>query len=144
MVNREYDYIRGNTAINPQRKYEDFDKRVDRENLERRKREEQKREKDLKKSFVKNVLQVASIALILGLVNIGINGKVYKLQKQLISVNKEISIAKAEGEAIRVDLLKYASIEDIKESSKAKGMKTPTKDDTVVINITKDFFENIK
>lgn len=144
MVNREYDYIRGNTALNPKRKYDDFDKRVERENLERRKREEQKREKDAKKSLVKNILQVASIALILGLINIGINGKVYKLQKELIGVNKEISTAKAEGEAIRVDLLKYASIEDIKESSVAKGMKAPTKNDTVVINITKDFFENMK
>ena len=144
MVNREYDYIRGNTAINPKRKYDDFDKRVERENLERRKREEQRREKEAKKSRVKNILQVASIALILGLVNIGIDGKVYKLQKELIEVNKQISIAKAEGEALRVDLLKYASIEDIKEASIAKGMKTPTKNDTVVINITKDFFENIE
>lgn len=144
MVNREYDYIRGNTAINPKRKYDDFDKRVERENLERRKREEQRREKEAKKSRVKNILQVASIALILGLVNIGVDGKVYKLQKELIEVNKQINIAKAEGEALRVDLLKYASIEDIKEASIAKGMKTPTKNDIVVINITKDFFENIE
>lgn len=144
MVNREYDYIRGNTVLNPKRKYDDFDKRVERENLERRKREEQRREKEAKKSLVKNVLQVASIALILGLINIGIDGKVYRLQKDLIGVNKQISIAKAEGEALRVDLLKYASLEDIKEASIAKGMKTPTKDDNVVINITKDFFENME
>ncbi|PTR80039.1 cell division protein FtsL, partial [Bacillus anthracis] len=34
MVEREYDYIRGNTVLTPKRKYNEIDKRIEREKQE--------------------------------------------------------------------------------------------------------------
>ncbi|MDZ7542752.1 cell division protein FtsL, partial [Clostridium perfringens] len=64
MGDREYDYIRGNTALNPKRKYDEIDKRIEKENQERKQRESQKKERQAKKATVKNILQVSCIALV--------------------------------------------------------------------------------
>ncbi|NLL31539.1 MAG: cell division protein FtsL [Clostridiales bacterium] len=144
MVNNEYDYIRGNTAIKPKRKDNTIEKRRERQRLEERKRERQRQEARQNKSIVMNILHVATVILILGVINIALDGRVYKTQKNLTDLKNEIRTAKAEGEALRVNLLKNSSIEDIKEYANALGMKTPGKDDTVVVNINKNFFENIQ
>ncbi|ASW42650.1 cell division protein FtsL [Clostridium isatidis] len=144
MVNNEYDYIRGNTAIKPKRKDNAIEKRRQKRNLEERRREIQRKEARQNKSIVMNILHVATVILILGVINIALDGRVYKTQKILSDVKNEIRIAKAEGEALRVNLLKNSSIEEIKEYANAIGMKTPGKNDTVVVTIKKNFFENIQ
>jgi cell division protein FtsL len=144
MVNKEYDYIRGNTAIKPERKDQALEKRIERKEREEKKRERQRQEARQNKSTVINILHVATVILVLGVLNIAIDGRVYKIQKELTSIKNEIKVATAEGEALRVDLLKSSSIEDIKEYANEIGMKTPEKNDTVVVNITKNFFENIQ
>ena len=144
MVNNEYDYIRGNTALIPKRKYDEVKRREERENLERKRREQQRRERNAKKAVVKNILQVASIALVLGVLTIGRDGKVYKMQNDLINVKKEIKNVTAEGEALRANLLRYSSLGEIKEIASNNGMIMPKQSDTITVNITKDFFENIR
>ena len=64
--------------------------------------------------------------------------------KNLTDLKMKLERAKAEGEALRVNLLKNSSIEDIKEYANALGMKTPGKDDTVVVNINKNFLRIYK
>ena len=66
MVNNEYDYIRGNTAIKPKRKDNTIEKRRERQRLEERKRERQRQEARQNKSIVMNILHVATVILILG------------------------------------------------------------------------------
>lgn len=144
MVNKEYEYIRGNTALNPKRKYDEVKRRKKRENLERQRREQQRRERNAKKSVVKNILQVASIALVLGVLTISRDGKVFKMQNDLTNVKSEIKTVTAEGEALRVNLLKYSSLGDVKSAATEAGMKIPQMDDTITVNITKDFFANIR
>lgn len=144
MVNKEYEYIRGNTALNPKRKYDEVKRRKERENLERQRREQQRRERNAKKSVVKNILQVASIALVLGVLTIARDGKVFKMQNDLTNVKSEIKTVTAEGEALRVNLLKYSSLGDVKSAATEAGMKIPQMDDTITVNITKDFFANIR
>jgi len=144
MVNKEYEYIRGNTALNPKRKYDEVKRRKERENLERQRREQQRRERNAKKSVVKNILQVASIALVLGVLTISRDGKVFKMQNDLTNVKSEIKTVTAEGEALRVNLLKYSSLGDVKSAATEAGMKIPQMDDTITVNITKDFFANIR
>ena len=139
MVNREYEYIRGNTALKPKRKYDEVKRREEREKLER-----QRRERNAKKAVVKNILQVASIALVLGVLTIARDGKVYRMQNDLTNVKSEIKTVTAEGEALRASLLKFASLGDIKETAIEAGMKVPQKEDTITVNITKDFFANIR
>lgn len=144
MGNKEYEYIRGNTALNPKRKYDEVKRRKERENLERQRREQQRRERNAKKSVVKNILQVASIALVLGVLTIARDGKVFKMQNDLTNVKSEIKTVTAEGEALRVNLLKYSSLGDVKSAATEAGMKIPQIDDTITVNITKDFFANIR
>lgn len=144
MVNKEYEYIRGNTVLNPKRKYDEVKKREEREKLERQRREQQKRERNAKKALVKNILNVASIALVLGVLTIARDGKVYSMQNDLTNVKKEIKNATADGEALRANLLKYSSLGEIKEIANASGMKMPQKDDSINVDITKDFFANIR
>ena len=144
MVNREYEYIRGNTALKPKRKYDEVKRREEREKLERQRREQQRRERNAKKAVVKNILQVASIALVLGVLTIARDGKVYRMQNDLTNVKSEIKTVTAEGEALRVSLLKFASLGNIKETAIEAGMKVPQKEDTITVNITKDFFANIR
>ncbi|MGG7143694.1 cell division protein FtsL [Clostridium nigeriense] len=144
MGNKEYEYIRGNTALNPKRKYDEVKRRKEREELERQRREQQRRERNAKKSVVKNILQVASIALVLGVLTIARDGKVFKMQNDLTNVKSDIKTVTAEGEALRVNLLKYSSLGDVKSAATEAGMKIPQMDDTITVNITKDFFTNLR
>ena len=145
---REYDYIRGNNAVNPKRVNKEFDKQIDKKiekkHLEDRRRQIQKQEKLKRKESVKSVLQVAVFALIFGLLTISMDTKVYKAQRELTNLKKEISTATAEGEALRVNMLKTSSIEDIKTLADELKMKTPTKEQVVTINVTKNFFGNLE
>lgn len=148
MVEREYDYIRGNNATKPKinnREVEkQIEKQIERKKIEEKRRQIQKQDKLKRKEKVMSVLQVAAVALILGLSAIAMDGKVYKAQKELANLEKSISVATAEGEALRVDMLKTSSIEDIKKIADELKMKSPSQDQVVTINITKNFFENLE
>lgn len=142
MVDREYDYIRGNIALNPNRKFEKVDKRIEMENQKRQKGIE-KKAREAKKAIIKNILQVSCVVLVLGVATIARNGKVYRLQNNLSNLKTEIATATAEGKALEVSLLKYSSLEDIIETAKRLGMKSAEKSDSVVVDLTKDFFPNL-
>jgi len=144
MVDREYDYIRGNTAIKPNKVNREIEKQIEKKQLEEKRRQIQRQEKLKTKQKVMSILQVATVALVLGVSAIAMDGKVYKAQKELTNLKNDISIATAEGEALRVDMLKNSSIEDIKKLADGLNMKAPDKNDVVTINITKNFFENLE
>lgn len=144
MVDREYDYIRGNNATKPKINNREIEKQIERKKIEEKRRQIQKQDKLKIKEKVMNVLQVAAVALILGLSAIAMDGKVYKAQKELTNLEKSISVATAEGEALRVNMLKTSSIEEVKKIADELNMKSPSKDQVVTINITKNFFENLE
>lgn len=144
MVNKEYDYIRGNAALNPKRKYDEIDRKIQKENQERERRERLRREKAQKKQAVKNILNVALVALVLGVLTIARNGKVYGLQNDLSKVRKEISIATEEGNALKASILGKASIDEVRNVASDSGMKLPGKNDTITVDITTDYFANIR
>ncbi|VYU63189.1 cell division protein FtsL [Clostridium tertium] len=144
MVNKEYDYIRGNTALNPKRKYDEIDRRIQKEKQERERRERLRREKNAKKQVVKNILHVALVALIFGVLTIARNGKVYGLQKDLSKVRSEINLAIEEGNALKAELYNYEAIDKVRTIASESGMKMPTKDDTITVDITTDYFANIR
>ena len=144
MVDREYDYIRGSNATKPKINNKEIEKQIERKKIEEKRRQIQKQDKLKRKEKVMSVLQVAAVALILGLSAIAMDGKVYKAQQELTNIEKSISAATAEGEALRVDMLKTSSIEDIKKLADELNMKSPNKDQVVTINISKNFFENLE
>lgn len=144
MVNKEYDYIRGNTALNPNRRYEEEKRRQERENIDKQRKEQRRKQIEVKKSIVKNILQVASITLVLGVLTIARDGKVYRLQNDLSSLKNDVKSVSAENEALRINLLKFSSLGEINVAASNAGMKVPQKDDIISVNITKDFFANIR
>ena len=144
MVSKEYDYIRGNTVLNPKRRYDEERRKQERESIDRQRKEQQRKQREAKKAVVKNILQVASIALVLGVLTIARDGKMYRLQNDLSNVKTEVKTIKAENEALRVNLLKFSSLGDIKAFASKEGMKVSQKDDIIYVNTTKDFFANIK
>lgn len=144
MVSKEYDYIRGNTVLNPKRRYDEERRRQERESIDRQRKEQQRKQREAKRAVVKNILQVASIALVLGVLTIARDGKVYRLQNDLSNVKTEAKTITAENEALRVNLLKFSSLGDIKAFASKEGMKVPQKDDIINVNVTKDFFANIR
>lgn len=148
MGDREYDYIRGNNVIKPKINNKELEKqiekKIERKQFEERRKQIQKQEKLKIKQKVMSILQVATVALVIGLAAIAMDGKVYKAQKELTNLEKNISVATAEGEALRVDMLKTSSIEDIKKLADELKMKSPDKNQTVTITIAKNFFENLE
>lgn len=144
MVNKEYDYIRGTTALNPKRRYEEERKRQERENIEKQRREQKRKQIEAKKVTVKNILQVASIALILGVLTVARDGNVYKLQNNLTNLKNDVKSVSAQNEALRANLLKIGSIEEINAAASNAGMKIPKEGEIVSVTITKDFFANIR
>lgn len=143
MVDREYDYIGGSTALNPNRKAQEVGKRAESEKRKRKQREIERKATESKKT-IKDILQISFVILVLGVITIARNGSVYRIQGDLLNVKTEIKTATAEGKALEVSLLKYSSLEDIKETANILGMKSPEKSDSVVVDLTKDFFVDLK
>ena len=76
---REYDYIRGNTALAPERKVKEQDK----------KREIQRKNKEQKlinkrKNLLVSGLTIATVMFALGATTLYLDGKIHDLQKQLL------------------------------------------------------------
>lgn len=141
---KDYDYISGNTLTSPRkhRRYADEYKEIDKR--EEKLRKDRKAALDKKRDAVTSIIQLASLMLILGLISINTGSRVYRSQKELIGLNRDIRVAKEEGEALRVSTLKFESIDTVQKSSARLGMKIPTKTDTINIKIAKDFFASIE
>ncbi|MGL4773346.1 MAG: cell division protein FtsL [Clostridium sp.] len=145
MLEKKYNYINGNIVEKPLRREETFEERRKREQSERAKREKRKK---LKKKQVKErmaIVQVASVFLILGVVTIMRDGQVYNMQRDLSKMGSEMKVLSAEGEALKVSLLKGASLESIeKDATNKLGMVTATKNDVIFMDTSEDFLGELK
>ena len=114
MVVKEYDYIKGNTALNPKRKVNERDnKKYDQ--LKKSKKNRERRIQEQKRKTRATMLQISLFILIMGIITIARDSQVFTMQKELTSINKEIKIYEAENEALKVDLLKASSLDNIKD-----------------------------
>ena len=91
-------------------------------------REEQKRQKELKKIKLnrrikqleiareqrKSIIQVAVAILVTGIITIGGNSSLYAMQNQVSDLNAQINELKSDNEALNLKLLKVASLDNIK------------------------------
>lgn len=144
MARREYDYIKGNTALAPERK--------------RRVRKPDKKYKQIKRRKAKEVLiknrrksdrkymsTVAVVIFILGVATIAGDNKVYSMQNGVTNLNTQIKQAQEENEALKVELLKFSSLNNIEK--KAEGdlsMYVPKKGEVVKIDFSQDYFSDLK
>lgn len=143
-MEREYDYIRGNTAVNPNRKYKDFDHDQKKKDLEKAELEKRRKLNKLKQERTKEVIQIALIICVLGVGSIMREGRVYKAQQQLSGVKSEMSNVLAANEALRVDLLKVSSLENVKSTAEAMGMVNPKNKEAINVDMSKDYFPELK
>ena len=116
MIVKEYEYIRGNTATQPRRSSEPDRKRY--EELQKAKRERKRRKLEEERRKRKGARQIAAAIAILGVITIARDTKVYSMQSDLAKLNSEIKSVDDENEALRVELLKVASLDNIKTNAK--------------------------
>lgn len=147
MARREYDYIKGSTALAPERK-----KRVRKpdkkyKQIQRRKKLQSKNIllRNKRKSDRKYVLTVAMVIFSLGFITISGDSKVYNMQKQVTDLNTQIKQTEESNEALKVKLLKYSSLNNIEKNASNKlSMVIPKKDETTKIDLSQNYFKDLK
>lgn len=143
MQERQYGYIRGNTAIAPERK-ERTAKKNKRKNSILRKKNKQKALVQNKKSDRKYMFVIVTAIFTLGCITIAGDTKVYNMQRQVTEMTSTIKHIKEENEALKVKILKYSSLSNIEENASAKlGMYIPSTDDVVKIDFSENYFKDI-
>ena len=137
---REYNYTRGNTALVPERKPQ-YDK-----NKKQKFKEEllAKKIKKLKVNLISNVVGISALVCILGGITLAIDGYVYDRQNELTEIKEETAASSDINDALKVMLLKYSSLENVKNVAENElGMVYPNKDNTILIDMSKDYFSHI-
>ncbi|MBS5926500.1 MAG: cell division protein FtsL [Clostridium sp.] len=140
---KEYEYIRGNTAAQPRRSSETDRKRY--EELQKAKRERKRRKREEERRKRRGARQIAAAIAILGFITIARDTKVYSMQNDLAKLNSEIKSVDDENEALRVELLKVASLDNIKTNAEEKlGMVVATKDEMLQMDLSGNYFEDLE
>ena len=137
---REYNYTRGNTALVPERKPQ-YDK-----NKKQKIKEElrAKKIKKLKVNLISNVVGISALVCILGGITLAIDGYVYDRQNELTEIKEETAASSDINDALKVMLLKYSSLENVKNVAENElGMVYPNNDNTILIDMSKDYFSHI-
>ena len=135
---KEYDYIRGNTALAPERKVK---KQGEKRNIQKKQRKAQQ----ARRNIIINGLTVSSIVFLLCTMTLYLDGKIHDSQKQLLILEQNLKEEEDVNAAINVDMLKFASFEKIKSTAeKELGMVYPSSESTISIDMSKEYFSHIK
>lgn len=138
------DYVKGSTAIKPQRKVSVPKRDRKYEELEKAKNRRNKRLKVLKREKRNAVLQIALVVFVLGVITVWRDTKVYSIQSKLGEVKDQIHVVNSENEALRVELLKNSSLKNIEENAKNKLKMVDLSDaDKVEIDLSKNYLEGL-
>lgn len=136
---REYDYIRGNTALAPERKVKELDKKRDLQRKERERKAHHKR-----KNLLVSGLTIATIMFTLGVTTLYLDGKIHALQKELLILEGNMKEEEDVNAAINVDMLKFASFDKIKSTAENElGMVYPSSESTISIDMSKEYFSHL-
>ena len=147
LARREYDYIKGSTALAPERKRKvrKLDKKY--KQIQRRKKIQNKNTllKNRRKNDRKYILTVAVVIFTLGVVTINGDIKVYNMQKNVADLSSQINQTQEDNEALKVKLLKFSSLSNIQQKAGTKlSMFIPKKEETVKIDFSQNYFKDLK
>jgi len=147
MARREYDYIKGSTALAPERKrkVQKPDKKY--KQIQRRKKLQSKNLllRNKRRNDRKYIFTVAIIILSLGFITISSDSKVYNMQKSVTDLNTQIKQTEEANEALKVKLLKFSSLNNIEQNAGTKlSMIVPKKEETVKIDFSENYFKDLK
>ncbi|WP_236907822.1 cell division protein FtsL [Clostridium saccharoperbutylacetonicum] len=144
LARREYDYIKGNTVLAPERKrrvrkpdekYKQIKRRVKKEALLRNQR----------KNDRKYLVTVAVVIFALGVATISGDNKVYSMQKRVSDMNNQIKQAQEKNDALNVGILKFSSLNNIEKKAEGNlGMYVPKKEEIVKVDFSDNYFAGIE
>ena len=137
---REYDYIRGNTALAPERKIREAEKQREKQNKQKAKRAYEKKMNLLISGFT-----VGTIMFALGATTLFLDSKIHDYQKQLLILESNMKEEEDVNAAINVEMLKFASFDKIKSTAEEElGMVYPNSESTITIDMSKEYFSHLK
>ena len=140
MVVREYDYIRGNTALAPDKKIKETEKQRKKQRIQSK-----KRERAMKKNILIAGFTVGTILFALGSTTLFLDSKIYDYQKKLLILEENLKEEKDVNAAINVKMLKFASFDKIKSTAEDElGMIYPNSESTITIDMSKEYFSHLK
>ncbi|MBE6063660.1 MAG: cell division protein FtsL [Clostridium butyricum] len=140
---QQFGYIRGNTAVAPERKTR-IGKNNNKKKSALRKRNKQKAIIASRKNDRKYMFLIVVTIFIFGCVTISGDNKVYNMQRKVTQLNSDIKTMKEENEDLKVKLLKYSALNNIEENAGAKlGMYVPSSADVVKIDFSENYFSDI-
>lgn len=147
LAGREYDYIKGSTVSAPERKssVRKLDKKY--KQIQRRKKIQNKNNilRNRRRNDRKYVFTIAVIIFSLGIITITGDIKVYNMQNGVSNLNTQITQTQEENEALKIKLLKFASLSNIQQKAETNlSMYIPNKEETVRIDFSQNYFEDIK
>ncbi|MPQ43686.1 cell division protein FtsL [Clostridium tarantellae] len=130
---KDYNNYNGNTVLDPNRKGSDPKRK--KKVKKNRELEKRKRYRLREKKIRKNIIQIVALVALVGTITITRDMKVYKTQKDLANINKEIKVMTSENEALEVELLKTSALGNIEATAKTKlNMTLPTKENMIDIS----------
>ena len=147
MTGREYDYIKGNTVSAPERKSGIRKPNKKYKQIQRRKKINTRNTllRNRRKNDRQYILTMVVIILGIGFITISGDSKVYNMQRKISDISTKINQTQEENEALKVKLLKYSALSNIQEKAGTKlAMSIPNKEETVKIDFSKNYFEDIK
>lgn len=144
MIVKEFDYIKGSTATKPLRRSTEADRKKY-EELKRSKKNRERRQKEEEKKKIYDVYKIVFLICLFGIVTVLRDGQVMNLQREVTKLNSEIKLLTDENEGIRVELLKVASLDNIKTNAESKlSMTMPTKDQITKIDLSQNYFAELE
>lgn len=137
---REYDYIRGNTALEPDKKIKETEKQRKKQRIQSK-----KRERAMKKNILIAGFTVGTILFALGSTTLFLDSKIHDYQKKLLILEENLKEEKDVNAAINVKMLKFASFDKIKSTAEDElGMIYPNSESTITIDMSKEYFSHLK
>ncbi|MEQ8153530.1 MAG: hypothetical protein ABRQ25_01355 [Clostridiaceae bacterium] len=140
MKMREYDYIKGNNVVNPQRQLRE-ETNQEYEKLKKAKKQRQLIINNKKAKLRRGVTQIILMVLFLGMVTIYRDSQVYNIQKSISKINTEINAVSADNEALNLNILKASALGNVREAAETRlGMIAPKKEDVIKVNLSESNF----
>jgi cell division protein FtsL len=147
LARREYDYIKGNTVLAPERKTRVRKPGKKYKQIQRRKQIVSKNIllRNRRKNDRKYILTVAVVIFSLGFITISGDNKVYSMENQVRNIDTQISQTQEENEALKVKILKFSSLNNIEKNAEGKlSMFIPKKEQTIKVDFSKNYFQDLK
>ncbi len=144
MALREYDYIKGSAVSVPERKSGSH--KVDKKYKEiQRHKNRNVLLKNKRKNDRKYIVTMAVVIFTLGCMTISGDSNLYNMQKKISDLTTQINQTQEDNESLKVKLLKFSSLKNIKENAGSKlSMFIPNKEETVKIDFSQNYFENLE